>query len=60
MARKSARMLRVGMLIIINSKQRTITSIETDSDTQRVMITCNDGKTYWRTFGAKVDVISHG
>lgn len=59
MARKSAHMLRPGMTIVIDGKQRKITAVEHDADAQRVTITCGED-VYRRTPGAKVDVVSRG
>lgn len=59
MARKSARMLRVGMTIIIDGRRQTITTIMRDigdDDNQRVIITCGNN-VYRRTPGTKIDVI---
>jgi hypothetical protein len=52
-------MLRTGMTIVINGKQRKITAVEHDADAQRVTITCGED-VYRRTPGAKVDVVSRG
>lgn len=59
MARKSAHMLRTGMTIVIDGKQRKITAIEKSEETQRVVITCG-GNVYRRTFGAKIELVSRG
>lgn len=54
--RKSARMLKVGMTVIIHGKQQTITHLDRDDTEGRVIITCGDD-VYTRTTGAKIDVV---
>ena len=50
-------MLRAGMMIVIDGRQRKITAITHDADAQRVTIICGENA-YRRTPGAKIDVIS--
>lgn len=58
--RKSAHMLRPGMLVVLDGRQRTIsdvTAVRRDGRDEVLAIACSDGSTFNRTPGAKVEVI---
>lgn len=59
MSRKTARMLRKGMIITINGRSRVITDIQReidDNNDTHIIITCGN-ESFKRTAGAKIEVI---
>lgn len=56
MPRKSAYMLRTGMVIIIDNARQVITDVERDDLERKITIVCGD-RTYVRTYGVKIDVV---
>jgi DeoR/GlpR family transcriptional regulator of sugar metabolism len=57
--RKSAHMIREGMIVILDGKERTV--VATDSvdrgGWQVITISCADGAKFNRTLNAKVEVV---